>query len=89
MFKVEDAQENNTIASPFYPLTSVNNQYWRCNYTIQVDDGYSVVLKITDLDLERNVGFLKVIINEIETSEFILKDLHIAFYTFMCGNFAR
>ena len=59
-------QGNNTIESPSYPHTSANSEYWTCNYTIRVDEGYAVTLKVNDLDLERNVGFLKVNINAIE-----------------------
>ena len=58
-------QGNNTIESPSYPRTSAKGEYWTCNYTIRVDEGYAVTLKVTDLDLERNVAFLKVNINEI------------------------
>ena len=60
------AEVNNTIESPFYPHTSANGEYWTCNYTIRVDEGYAVTLEVTDLDLERNIGFLKVTINDIE-----------------------
>ena len=58
-------QGNNTIESPFYPHTSEYDEYWTCNYTIRVDEGYVVTLKVNELDLERN-AFLKVNINEIE-----------------------